>query len=97
MEFSTLDASYGMNRGEARIDGADSFPDDDHFYFSVERSDPRPALFLRSSNDARSLTYFKTAMDSAREPAFTLESAAVETGRQFELVALCFRSGLGHR
>jgi hypothetical protein len=90
VEFPTLDASYGMNRGEVRIDGADSFPDDDHFYFSVERSDPRPALFLRSANETRSLTYFKTAMDSAREPAFTLESAAVEQAGNLNLSRFAF-------
>ena len=90
VEFPTLDAGYGMNRGEVRIDGGDSFPDDDHFYFSVERSDPRPALFIRSASDARSLTYFKTAMDSAREPAFTLQSAAVEQAGNLDLSRFAF-------
>ena len=90
VEFPTLDASYGSNRGEARIDSADTFPDDDHFYFSVERSDPRPALFLRPADDTRSLTYFKTAMDSAREAAFTLESAAVEQAGNLNLSRFAF-------
>ena len=90
VEFPTLDASYGMNRGEALIDSADSFPDDDHFYFSVERSDPRPALFIRSSSDVRSLTYFKTAMDSAREPAFSLESITAEQAGNLNLSRFAF-------
>jgi hypothetical protein len=94
VEFPTLDASYGLNRGEARIDGSDSFPDDDHFYFSVERSDPKPALFLRAGNDTRSLTYFKTAMESAREAAFNLETAPAEQSgnlnlSKFAFVVLC--------
>ena len=90
VEFPTLDASYGSNRGEVRIDSADTFPDDDHFYFSVERSDPRPALFLRAAGDARSLTYFKTAMDSAREAAFTLEAAALEQAGNLNLSRFAF-------
>jgi hypothetical protein len=90
VQFPTLDASYGSNRGEVRIDGADSFPDDDHFYFAVERSDPRPALFLRPGNDTRSLTYFKTAMESAREAAFTLETAPVEQASNLNLSRFAF-------
>jgi len=94
VQFPTLDASYGLNRGEVRIDSADSFPDDDHFYFSVERSDPKPALFLRNGNDTRSLTYFKTAMEAAREAAFTLETAPAEQSgnlslSKFAFVVLC--------
>jgi hypothetical protein len=90
VQFPTLDASYGLNRGEVRIDSADSFPDDDHFYFSVERSDPRPALFLRANNDTRSLTYFKTAMEAAREPAFTLETAPAEQAGNLNLSRFAF-------
>ncbi|HEY3841025.1 MAG TPA: BatA domain-containing protein [Bryobacteraceae bacterium] len=90
VEFLTLDASYGSNRGEVRIDGGDSFPDDDHFYFSVERSDPRPALFLRNSSDTRSLTYFKTAMEAAREPAFNLETAPAEQAANLNLSKFAF-------
>jgi hypothetical protein len=91
VQFPTLDASYGSNRGEVRIDNADSFPDDDHFYFSTERSDPRPALFLKSAND-RSLaqTFFKTAMEAAREPAFTLETASVEQAGNLNLSRFAF-------
>ena len=90
VEFPTLDASYGSNRGEVRIDSADSFPDDDHFYFAVERSDPKPALFLRSNTDTRSMTYFKTAMEAAREPAFTLETAPAEQAANLNLSRFAF-------
>ena len=90
VDFPTLDASYGMNRGEARIDGGDPFADDDHFYFSVERSDPRPALFIRASNDTRSPTYFKTAMDAANEPAFTLDTVTIEQAGNQNLSRFAF-------
>ncbi len=91
VEFPTLDASYGLNRGEVRIDGADSFPNDDHFYFSVERSDPRPALFIHASRDTTlSGTYFKTAMESAREAAFNLETVSVEQALNLNLARFAF-------
>ena len=91
VQFASLDASYGLNRGEVRIDSADSFPDDDHFYFAVERSDPRPALFLRPLADKTlDLTYFKTAMEAAREPAFTLETAPAEQAGNLNLSRFAF-------
>ena len=49
VEFLSLDVPYGRNKGEVRIDTADSLPADDSFYFSVERSDPRHALFVQDS------------------------------------------------
>src|ERR1022692_402875 len=41
VEFLSLDVPYGRNKGEVRIDTADTLAADDSFYFSVERSDPR--------------------------------------------------------
>ena len=49
VEFLSLDVPYGRNKGEVRIDTADSLPADDTFNFSVERSDPRHALFVQES------------------------------------------------
>ena len=36
-EFLSLDVPHGQNKGEVRIDSADALPQDDHFYFSIER------------------------------------------------------------
>ncbi len=72
VDFTGLDAPFGLNRGEVRIDSADSFPEDDHFYFAVERSDPAPALFVHDPGDTRSALYFQTALSSSNQPAFTL-------------------------
>ncbi len=74
VEFLTLDAPYGLTRCEVRIDGADSFPQDDHWLFSVERADPKPALIVHADGDTLSPLYVKTALDSSSEPAFNLES-----------------------
>ena len=74
VEFLTLDVPYGVTKCEVRIDGGDTFPQDDHRYFSVERADPKPALLVHGDNDTASPLYLKTALDSATDAAFTLDS-----------------------
>jgi Aerotolerance regulator N-terminal/von Willebrand factor type A domain len=78
VEFLTLDAPYGMNRGEIRITPADDFPSDDHIYFSVERADPRRILFVHDGRNQRGLLYYQTALDASNEAAFVLEPVTVE-------------------
>jgi Aerotolerance regulator N-terminal/von Willebrand factor type A domain len=78
VEFLALDATYGFNKGEVRIDSADAFPADDHFYFSTERADPRPALFVADPRSARAFLYVRTALESSNEAAFTLTTASPE-------------------
>jgi len=77
IEFQSLDVSYGFTRCEARIDSADAFPADDSSIFAVERSDPRRALFVYESGDSRSPVYFRAALASAAEAAFTLDATSV--------------------
>ncbi len=74
VEFLSLDAPYGLTRCEVRIDSGDQFPSDDHWYFSVERADPKPALLITGQNDAQSALYVRTALDSATESAFRIET-----------------------
>src|SRR5579883_1183846 len=78
VEFLSLEAPYGMNRGEVRLDSGDSFPDDDRFYFSVERADPRRALFVHEARNTRDLLYFQTALESAGQSAFALDAVSPE-------------------
>ncbi len=78
VEFLTLDAPYGMNRGEIRITPADDFPSDDRRYFSIERADPRHILFVHEQRNQRSVLYYQTALDASNEAAFTLEPVTVE-------------------
>ena len=42
----------------------------------MERADPRPVLLVHSDGDTASPLYIKTALESAAEPAFTVESVA---------------------
>jgi hypothetical protein len=78
VEFETLDVPYGFSRCEVKIDSADSLPADDVSLFAVERSDPRRVLFVHEANDTRSPLYFKSALVSAAESAFAVESVNVD-------------------
>ena len=76
-EFQSLDVPYGFTRCEVRIDSADVFPADDVSLFAVERTDPRRALFVYEPGDSRSPIYFRAALASAAEAAFTLDATSV--------------------
>jgi len=89
-EFIGLDAPYGMNRGEIRIDPGDKFAADDHYYFSVERSDPRPVLFVHTARDGRDLLYYRMAIESARDAAFTLQAASPDQAAALPLARYAF-------
>ena len=90
VEFIGLEAPYGMNRGEVRIDSADAFAPDDHYYFSIERSDPRPVLFVHAARDGRDLLFYRTAIESARDAAFQLEAASPEVAASLPLSRFAF-------
>jgi hypothetical protein len=76
--FQSLDVPYGFSRCEVKIDSADSLPADDGSLFAVERTDPKPVLFVHESSDKRSPLYFSDALNSAAESAFTLQNVAAE-------------------
>jgi len=77
-EFHSLEVPYGWNRCEIRLEPGDAFPQDDRFYFAVERGDPRPALFVHERRDARSAVYFGNALEAAAAGAFRLEAVTSE-------------------
>ncbi|BDC51947.1 hypothetical protein F183_A42620 [Bryobacterales bacterium F-183] len=79
VEFTGLDASFGLNKGEVRIDSGDVLAADDKFYFGFERVEPRKVLVAHDSRQARSLTYLKAALESAGDTPFTIESMSCET------------------
>jgi Aerotolerance regulator N-terminal/von Willebrand factor type A domain len=78
VEFQSLDVPYGRNKGAVKIDSADTLPADDTFYFSVERSDPRPALFVYQAGNQQALLYFKAALEASGQAAFDIQSVMVE-------------------
>ncbi len=75
VEFLSLEVPYGNNRGEVRIDSADALAADDVFDFSVERADPRHALFVHEAGNSRDLLYFKAALEASGQSAFELDPA----------------------
>ena len=95
-EFQSLDVPYGFSRCQVQIDSADTFPADDVSLFAVERSDPRHALFVSDAGDSRSPLYFKSAIGSAAESAFTLDmvSAGEAANQQLSKYAFVVLSDL---
>jgi hypothetical protein len=77
-EFLSLDVPYGRNKGEVKIDSADSLATDDTFYFSVEREDPRHALFVEEAENSRSLLYFRAALEASGQASFVVDPAIVD-------------------
>ncbi len=77
VEFLSLDVPYGRNKGEVKVDSGDPLPADDSFFFSVERADPRHALFVHE-NDSRDLLYFKAALEASGQSAFEIDPATVD-------------------
>jgi hypothetical protein len=73
VEFLGLDASYGFNRCEVRIDSSDALATDDHFYFSVERADPKKVLFVDDGRRPRAQLYFRAALDATTDAPFVME------------------------
>jgi Aerotolerance regulator N-terminal/von Willebrand factor type A domain len=77
-EFFSLDVPYGLNQGAVRIDSGDALPNDDVFVFSVERADPRRALFVHQAENTRGLLYFKDALEASGQSAFDIDAATVD-------------------
>ncbi|HEV2522996.1 MAG TPA: BatA domain-containing protein [Candidatus Acidoferrales bacterium] len=90
VEFQSLDVPYGFTRCEVCIDSADSFSADDVSQFAVERSDPRPALFVSDAADSRSPLYFRSALGSAAEFAFTLNMVSAGQAANLPLSKYAF-------
>ena len=90
VEFLTLDAPYGLTKCEVRLDNADAFPQDDHWFFSVERADPKPALLVHAEGDSASPLYIKTALESATDAAFTIESETPNQAANASLAKTAF-------
>jgi Aerotolerance regulator N-terminal/von Willebrand factor type A domain len=97
VEFLGLDAPYGFSRGEVRIDSADSLPADDHYFFAVERADPKKILFVDDGRHPRAELYYRAALDASPDSAFTLEALRPDQAANVKLsnYALVVLSDLG--
>jgi len=84
VEFAPLDAGYGFNRCEVRIDGGDALSADDASTFVVRRSDPKRVLFVHAANDTRSPLYFGAALGATASGSFVLQSVTAEQTRDLD-------------
>lgn len=73
VQFVSLDAPYGFNRCEIRIDSADALKQDDQFDFAVERADPRKVLFVYEPQRDKALVYYRSALEAASEGEFQVD------------------------
>jgi hypothetical protein len=78
VEFFLPDAAYGLNRGEVRIPGRDRLPQDDRFPFSIERKEAARILFVYDSRSARSVTYYKAAIEAVPDAGYAVEAVPAE-------------------
>lgn len=78
VEFLSFETQHGSNRGEIRIDSADSLPADDRRLFAIERAEALPVLFVHEARERRALLYFRAALEAAENNAFRLQDAIVE-------------------
>ena len=72
VEFQNVDMPYGPNRGEIRLQATDPLPQDNRYYFSVERSDPAKVLYVHDPR--QSPAYFRAALESGAESAFDIDA-----------------------
>ena len=93
VEFTNLDVNYGGNRGEVRIDSADSLPADDRLYFSVERADPARILFVRDGR--QSDLYFRAAIESSADAGFDVETVAPDQAANLPLDKYAYVTVMG--
>jgi hypothetical protein len=77
-EFPSVEVPFGLNRGEIRIDSADNLPEDDRFYFPLERAEARHVLFVHEARSERDVLYFRTALEAAAESAYQLDAVSTE-------------------
>jgi hypothetical protein len=89
-EFQLTDVPFGLNRGEIRIDSGDTLPQDDRFYFSIERAEARHVLFVHEVRSERDVLYFQTALEAAAESAFALDAVPAEQTANLELQKYAF-------
>lgn len=78
VEFIGLEASYGFNKCEVRIESSDTLAADDRYAFSVERTDPKKVLFIDDGLHSKSQRFFTAALTSDPDSEFQVESLRPE-------------------
>ena len=77
-ELFLNEAPYGLNRAEVRITPPDALAQDDRFPFAVERKEAGRVLFVHEARQPRGALYYRTAIESAANAAFTVEAVSTD-------------------
>ncbi len=72
-EFTGLEASFGFNKCEVKIDSGDNLPADDSYAFAVERTDPKKVLFIDDGRHPKSEKFFAAALTSNKDAEFAVD------------------------
>jgi hypothetical protein len=73
LEFYLPDAAYGLNRGEVKIESRDRLPQDDTYFFSIERKEPSRILFVHEARNPRGLQFYRIAIESTADVGFAVD------------------------
>ena len=94
VEFVGLEATYGYNKCEIRIDSADTLPADDGMVFSVERTDPKKVMFIDDGRHPKAQKFFSAALtaDPDSEYAVDVVSVAAAPNAKYSNYALAVLS-----
>jgi hypothetical protein len=90
VEFTGLDGPYGWLRGEVEIQDSDALVEDNRYYFTVERADPRKVLLIEEQRSARAALYFKAALESSAQSFFTVEEMSPAAALSANLSSYAF-------
>jgi hypothetical protein len=72
-EFTGLEASFGFNKCEVKIDAGDNLPADDTYSFAVERTDPKKVLFIDDGRHPKAQKFFKSALEANKDAEFAVD------------------------
>ena len=90
VEFTGLDGPYGWLRGEVEIEDEDALKEDNHFFFAVERADPRKVLLIDEQRGSKAALYFKAALESSAQSFFTVEEMSAAAAASAKLANYAF-------
>lgn len=90
VEFTGLEGAYGWLKGEVEILDSDALADDNRFYFTVERADPRKVLLIADQRGSRATLYFKAALESSAQSFFSVEEMSAAAAAAANLSSYAF-------
>ncbi|MEP7354088.1 MAG: BatA domain-containing protein [Acidobacteriota bacterium] len=93
VEFVGLEASFGFNKCEVRIDSADGLAADDRYPFAVEHADSKKILFVDDGRRPNPQKFFRAALESSGDTEFAMDvlsppAAAGSTLNGYSVVVL---------